>query len=209
MGNGPSLADIPDSFLAKYPTFGCNTIHLRKGFKPSYWAAADMWVMAFAREIEAAYPGVPKFYMEPSTAEQREQYVKDGCLIGPGGMTLGKEQSEKYYPFRRRGGPVSIDPKELHPGFLLEPGIAFKGITHAMIQIALFMGHDKFYLVGCDNTQGGEHFYPDRLNDFELDEDLWEWAFDTLQTCLIPKPIINLSTRGEIRCLPRGDWRQL
>ena len=209
MGNGPSLNDISDEFLAKYPTFGCNTIHLRKGFKPSYWAAADSWVMNWAKEVEELYPDIPKFYMAPTPFEKRQQYYKDGCLVGPGGMAFSPERSERYYAFVRAGGPVELNPKELHPGYLTDPGIAFKGITHAMIQIALFMGHDTFYLVGCDNTGGGQHFYEDKLNDFELDEDLWTWAFNTLQVSLIPRMIVNLSTRGEIKGIPRADWRNL
>lgn len=209
MGNGPSLADMPDEFLAKYPTFGCNTIHLRRGFKPSYWAAADRWVLRYVDEILAAFPDIPKFAMIATNARARRIAKEEGCLVGPGSMPLSKEQSDQMYMFQRRPNPVCIYPSELTPGHLMKPGISLMGITHAMIGIALFMGHDKFYLVGCDNTSSGEHFYPDKLNNYNVESPFWEWAFDTLQESIRPLEIINLSTRGKINCLPWADWRNL
>lgn len=43
IGNGPSLADIPDEFLAKYPTFGSNRVYLK--FTPTYYAAVNKHVV--------------------------------------------------------------------------------------------------------------------------------------------------------------------
>jgi hypothetical protein len=189
VGNGPSLADIPDSFLNKYPTFGANTIHMRQGFKPTYYAVADDWIKGLWDQIYKVYADVPKFCLD------RMPSLQDG--------------EWDVYPYHRKDGAVWLNPKELNPYYLQEPGIAFRGIPHVMIQIALFMGYDKFYLVGCDNTAGGEHFHQEKFQDYEIDVDLWEWAFNTLQTCLIPKPIINLSTRGTIHCLPWADWSNL
>mgnify|MGYP001052506172 CR=1 FL=1 len=39
VGNGPSLAQIPDEFLKQYPTFGSNHCYTR--FVPSYYACVD------------------------------------------------------------------------------------------------------------------------------------------------------------------------
>lgn len=189
VGNGPSLDDIPDSFLRKYPTFGCNAIHLREGFKPTYYAVADDWIAGLWQRVYELFRNIPKFALD------RMPSLKSGDW--------------DVYPYRRRDGPVWLDPETLHPGYLFEPGIAFRGIVHAMIQMALFMGYDKFYLVGCDNTQDGGHFYENEFTKAHVDANIWEWAFDTLQTCLLPRPIINLSTRGKINCLPWADWRNL
>jgi hypothetical protein len=192
MGNGPSLADIPDTFLRRYPTFGCNSVHLRKGFTPTYWAAADDWVaVGWWDRIASTYSQIPKFCLKTMAA------LRDG-YDGP-----------NLYTYTRREGPVWLNPKELHPGYLTQPGIAFRGIVHAMIQIAAFMGYRKFFLVGCDNTETGEHFYQEQFTDEVISADMWEWAFDTLQVCLMPRPIINLSTRGKIHCLPWADWKNL
>ena len=188
IGNGPSLSDISDAFLRKYPSFGSNAINLRRDFEPTFYCVADDWVMDGPwKDIVLEFPKTPKFVLD----------------------ILGDHDDPNVYPWHRKDGSVWLDLDDVGPDMLLNPGVAFKGITHAMIQIARWMGYEKFFLVGCDNTGGGEHFYPDVLNDFELDEDLWEWAFDTLQTCLIPYPIINLSTRGSIRCLPRADWTKV
>lgn len=39
IGNGPSLADIPNEFLCKYPSFGSNRVYLK--FVPDYYACVD------------------------------------------------------------------------------------------------------------------------------------------------------------------------
>lgn len=122
---------------------------------------------------------------------------------------MSLDRSAKFYAYARAPNPVVMYPEKMGPNYLSDPGISFMGITHAMIQIAVFMGHDKFYLVGCDNTGTGEHFYSDKLNDYGVVPGQWEWAFDTLQVSIKPMEIINLSTRGKIQCLPWADWKNL
>ena len=39
--NGPSLRDVPNKFLKKYPNFGLNNIWLRENFTPDYYIACD------------------------------------------------------------------------------------------------------------------------------------------------------------------------
>jgi len=191
IGNGPSLNDIPDRFLRRFPTFGCNTIHLRGDFIPTYYAAADEWVtVGWWARLAALFKDIPKFHSSS--------------------MSILKEwDGANLYTYKRREGAVWLNPSELRPDYLTEHGIPFMGITHAMIQIAAFMGYKKFYLVGCDNTNTGEHFYHEKLHEYTVSTDHWEWAFDTLQSCLLPRPIINLSTRGKIECLPWADWKNL
>ena len=41
IGNGPSLRDVPFSFLQKYPTFGANKIYKLHGFTPTYYVCVD------------------------------------------------------------------------------------------------------------------------------------------------------------------------
>jgi len=50
IGNGPSLADIPNEFLDKYPTFGSNRVYLK--YTPDYYAAVNPNVVTqFSDEI--------------------------------------------------------------------------------------------------------------------------------------------------------------
>ena len=52
IGNGPSLADIPNEFLDKYPTFGSNRIYLK--YTPTYYAFVDrLWVGNYIDDIVA------------------------------------------------------------------------------------------------------------------------------------------------------------
>jgi hypothetical protein len=43
IGNGPSLRDIPNDFLDKYPTFGGNRIYIK--YVPTYYASVDEHAM--------------------------------------------------------------------------------------------------------------------------------------------------------------------
>jgi hypothetical protein len=50
IGNGPSLADIPVGFLAKYPTFGSNRVYLK--YTPDYYAFCDpLWIEHYIDDI--------------------------------------------------------------------------------------------------------------------------------------------------------------
>lgn len=52
IGNGPSLKDIPNSFLNKYPSFGSNRIYLK--YVPTYYVAVNPLVIEQnKKEIEA------------------------------------------------------------------------------------------------------------------------------------------------------------
>lgn len=52
IGNGPSLADIPNSFLDKYPTFGANRIYLK--YTPTYYSFFDpLWMGNYIDDIIA------------------------------------------------------------------------------------------------------------------------------------------------------------
>lgn len=52
IGNGPSLADIPNEFLDKYTTFGSNRIYLK--YTPDYYAFCDrLWIHNYIEDIKA------------------------------------------------------------------------------------------------------------------------------------------------------------
>lgn len=51
IGNGPSLADIPNEFLEKYPTFGSNRVYLK--YTPDYYAFCDaLWLGKYIEDIK-------------------------------------------------------------------------------------------------------------------------------------------------------------
>jgi hypothetical protein len=196
MGNGPSLNDIPDEFLAKYPTFGCNSIFRREGFRPTYFAVCDDFVPGLWDRQYEAFRDIPKF-----------------CNADMPSLSEAERYQEQVYPFKRKKGAIWIDRTKYSPDYPLDPGIAYFGTVHAMLQLADWMGYGRFFLVGCDNVGDGRHFYDENLaafgrgRNFAINPVVWEWCFERVQIGLIPKVLLNLSTRGKIDCLTPADWR--
>ena len=181
IGNGPSLNAIPDDLLNKYVSFGCNRIWER--FDPDSHVAVDGWV---PEENELDFHALESVTLLPLDF-------------------LGKWRADYY--FTHDYHPMWIMEKDLHPSYLRKPGIGWVGVTHAMLQIAFFMGFEKFLCVGLDNTNTGKHFYDTEPVHREVDPDLWEWGFAVLRDCFIPKVILNISDYTELKSLPRADWR--
>ena len=182
IGNGPSLEAIPDELLNKYASFGCNRIWEREGFTPDYYVAVDSWVPE-ENEWEFAALESVKILPDPMKEFEADHY------------------------FMHDYHPMWLMEKDLYPGYLREKGIGWVGVTHAMLQIAFFMGFEKFLCVGLDNTDTGEHFYKREPVHREVDPELWEWGFAVLRDCFIPKVILNISDYTELTSLPRADWR--
>ena len=97
IGNGPSLADVPNEFLSKYPTFGSNRVYLK--FTPDYYAFCDkLWIGHYIDDIVALkckekfirhefahlIPGAHPLY---NNAQRREfsyqpyKWVHDGATV--------------------------------------------------------------------------------------------------------------------------------
>jgi len=65
IGNGPSLKNVPLSFLNKYISFGTNRIYLLDGFEPSYYVSVNPLVIEQSidkiKELKC-YKFLPKTY---------------------------------------------------------------------------------------------------------------------------------------------------
>lgn len=182
IGNGPSLTAIPDKLLNRYVNFGCNRIWERDGFAPDYYVAVDSWV---------------------PHENQHHYYALDSIKFLPG--TLVRWEADYY--FMHDYHPMWLMEKDLHPGYLREKGIGWVGVTHAMLQIAFFMGFERFLMVGLDNTNTGKHFYSREPVHREVDPELWDYGFAVLRDCFIPRLILNISEETAVESLPRADWR--
>ena len=180
VANGPSLNAIPDELLNKYTSFGCNRIWERKGFVPDYYVAVDRWV---PRENEEEFADLESIVLLPE----------------------GFEWPADYY-FRHDYHPMWMMEKNLYPGYLREHGIRWIGVPHAMLQIAFFMGFERFLCVGLDNTNTGKHFYDREPVHREVDPELWDYGFAVLRDCFIPRLILNISEETAVESLPRADW---
>ena len=182
VANGPSLSAIPNELLDKFDSFGCNRIWEREGFTPTYHVAVDSWV---PEENELDY------------------YALESIKFMPGHLNRWKAD---YY-FEHDYHPLSMMEKDLYPGYLREKGIGWIGVPHAMLQIAFFMGYDRFLMVGLDNTNTGKHFYEIEPVHREVDPELWDYGFAVLRDCFIPRVILNISEETAVESLPRADWR--
>ena len=181
VANGPSLNAIPDELLNKYTSFGCNRIWERRGFVPDFYVAVDRWV---PRENEEEFADLESIVLLPE----------------------GFEWPADYY-FRHDYHPMWMMEKNLYPGYLREHGIRWIGVPHAMLQIAFFMGFERFLCVGLDNTNTGKHFYEKEPVHREVDPELWDYGFAILRDCFIPRLILNISEETAVESLPRADWR--
>ena len=182
IGNGPSLAAIPDDLLNKYTSFGCNRIWERDGFNADYYVATDEWV---------------------PEENELEFYNLQSIVILPD--TLAKWRADHY--FHHDYHPMWMMEKDLKPNYMRKPGIGWVGVTHAMLQLAFFMGFERFLCVGLDNTNTGKHFYDTETIHREVDPELWDWGFAVLRDCFIPRLILNISEETAVESLPRAAWR--
>lgn len=180
VGNGPSLNAIPSDLLNKYTSFGCNRIWER--FEPHYYVAVDGWV---PEENELDF------------------YNMQSVILLPDSMA---EWKADYY-FHKRNGTMWLMEKDLTPNYLRKTGIKWVGAPHAMLQLAYFMGFERFLCVGLDNTNSGKHFYENETEHREVDPELWDHGFAVLRDCFIPRLILNISDETAVEALPRADWR--
>lgn len=200
VGNGPSLRDIPLSFLQKYPTFGTNRIYLLDGFDPTYYACVNPLVLEQFNQDIVQIPAQAKFITD----------TNDWYWRIPGSLRLhsAKLPAFSYHPEDR-----------VYEGFT---------VTFVCLQLAFYMGFQKVLLVGVDHsfqyqgapneerTLNGEdpnHFSADYFQGARWNNpDLMRSAAAYAQAYIIydaaGREIINCSTRTELDVFPKDDWRK-
>jgi hypothetical protein len=122
VGNGPSLRDVPLSFLKRYKSFGTNRIYLLPDFVPTYYVSVNPLVIQQSAAEINAYPAAAKFI-----ADSEARLVPD-CypLVSTGTRTFS------YNP----------------AAYIFEGHT----VTYACLQLAFHMGFTTVLLVGVDHT---------------------------------------------------------
>jgi hypothetical protein len=189
LGNGPGLGDLPLWFLQSYPSFGSNLIYKLEGFKPTYYATCDSYVMRnYWDEIKVIFAEVPKFIPTPN---------------------LDKWDGENVYRWKHRPGPLWPNPKagKLWPRSVLsDEGITYISVTHVLLQLAYFMGFTQILCVGLDNTDNKQHFYGESgIGNPPVDK--WNEGYGVLAYGFLPREVVNISTRTKVTTLPKDYWR--
>ena len=151
VGNGPSLNEIPLSFLHKYPSFGTNRIYLLDGFMPDFYAAVNPLV------IEQFSDDINKIKCEKFVTAR---FYQDGTVTDAHPL-----YSSVIPSFSR------------DPSLWVYEGYT---VTFVCLQLALYMGFETVLLVGVDHSfefkgmpnaiaqaKGDDpnHFHPDYFGD--------------------------------------------
>lgn len=200
IGNGPSLRDIPVSFLRKYSTFGTNRIYLLDGFVPTYYACVNPLVIEQFQKDIREIPAQAKFITD--TDGWHKQI--------PGALKLHSARIPAF----------SYNPEErIYEGFT---------VTFVCLQLAFYMGFKQVLLVGVDHSfqyqgdpneervmQGADpnHFSADyfqgaRWNNPDLMRSAAAYSQAQVIYSLAEREIINCSTHTELTVFPCEDWRK-
>ena len=145
--NGPSLNDVPDSFLDQYYTIGSNRVFLR--YIPDLLAVVDV-KMVHSPELQLDM--MQAFKMTPEVVISKD--VKG------------------YFQFDDLGEHVHVtewknvfdDDNQLMPAFSNYPYkmlVSGGTVTYCAFQIGMAKGYNKFLMVGLDHTfvgPNGDHF---------------------------------------------------
>lgn len=122
IGNGPSLRDVPLSFLRRYPTFGTNRIYLLPNFVCDFYVSVNPLVIQQSVKEINEYPAKAKFIAE----------IEASSITGS-------------YPLV--SSPVRMF--SFNPAAYIFEGHT---VTFACLQLAFFMGFETVLLVGVDHT---------------------------------------------------------
>lgn len=198
-GVGPNLVLTPP-YLFDYPTFGVNTIFkppLGADFgdwKPTYYVGVDELLhRRFGDEILAAYPDVYKFIPYPD----RDTW-----------------QGPNFLRFYHRAGDVILSGRHPNkPHGLTEPGLGYRRIMDATLQIAWYMGFTTMLMIGLSSKPGTrqEHFWG--FADFDPTRD---FVYEELGYLEVTRAmgnkvkVLNISEDTYVpeHILPRDDWRK-
>ena len=195
IGNGPSLNNVTDGFLDKYPTFGTNRIYLR--YTPTYYVCVNPLVFNQARgdilRVESEWKFLPEYF----------------GVIGPG-----------IIPFEQTG---DVDFGNPYSGFYQGWTVTYVCLQIALwmsFDTILLVGVDHRYDVP-DSARGGteiisqgddpNHFSPDyfpegwawHAPDLKKSEEAYRMAL--MEYTRRGQRIVNLTPDTALNVFPRDD----
>lgn len=188
VGNGPSLKDVPLSFLYEYDTFGTNKIFCPingNRFTPTYYVAVNDDLIPFVGEINKL----------ECIKYISSRYAK----LVPGAIPLTKALVKRFYP-------------KPEPGHLIWEGFS---VTYLCLQIAYWLDYDTVLMVGVDHRysnkeQIGNHYcneyeegIPVIKHMMEMTEPAYEMARDAYREA--GRRIINLTPNSALNIFEKGN----
>ena len=186
IGNGPSLANVPNEFLAKYPTFGSNRIYLK--FTPDYYSYVDkLFVGLYIDDIKKL--------------ASKEKFIRANYA----------SQVPGAHPIHQIGGyDFSFRPLEyVHGGYTITYVNLQLAFFYGFERVGL-IGVDHDY--GAKDAKDW-HFTPDyySMNDPYKRQNLGEtepsYRLAKQVYELSGREIINLTNGSKLDVFRREDWR--
>ena len=194
IGNGPSLAEIPNEFLASYPSWGANRIYLK--FTPTYYSFVDrLWV---------------------------GNYIDDICKLVCDEKFIRQEHAHKVpgaHPIRQLGGyGFSFNPLlSVYGGHTITYVNLQLAFLWGFDEVGL-IGVDHYYVPEgeLETKQQGKdssHFTPDYYSDQDEwimpDVRLTEPAYKVAKQVYedAGRSIVNLTPGSKLDVFDREDWQ--
>ena len=194
IGNGPSLKDIPNSFLEKYPTFGSNRVYLK--YTPDYYAFCDpLWIENYIDDINAL--------------ECKEKWIRwEFTHLIKGALRINNNAARKEFSYEPH--------KWLHDGATVTFVLLQLAFWHGFEEVGL-VGVDHYY--GYEGQPGtlqkgkeSGHFTPDYYDDNII---YWrpnlkrtEYSYGLAKRAYESegRRIVNLTPGSKLNVFPFEDW---
>lgn len=193
VGNSSNLLLTPPE-LFDYPSIGTNTIHLYKGWSPSYYIAVDRRVeREFGKFILRKYLDIPKIIPD----------------------RMGRDwMGEGFYRWKHEPGPL-WDTKHgrLWQEDIGTTPITYGNIMHVALKLAHFMGAKTILIIGMEHDPEHikRHFWTDEdhgMGSIPIRE--WLEGYRQMREGIEAKGgrVLNISENTFVpeEILPRDDW---
>jgi hypothetical protein len=161
IANGPSLKDVSNQFLRKYPSIGCNRIYLKEGFTPTYFVQFgrnQVATIVLASDYYGVMSEVEASFVNRFAMEHFDMY-ENAYGISTVPLSLWDGPDTEVDKVQRVGGSFSFDPLD---------GMGIGGsVIYQSLQLAFWFGFDPVLIVGLDhyypvNVDEPWHFYPNK-----------------------------------------------
>lgn len=183
----------PEKF--DYPSFGVNTIYKYEGWKPAYFVGVDdRLYREDGKAISEKYRDIPKFIPYPD----RDAW-----------------QGENFYRFYHRPGDLIVGGQSPNrPNGLISPGLGYRKIMDAVLQIAWHMGFTTMLMIGVQHKPDDQrkHFWGDDVKSvIEPTFDYWFNGYaEIIRAMGSGVRVLNISADTYVPedVIPRDDWRK-
>lgn len=185
IGNGPSLASMPLSFLCKYPSIGSNAIYLLSGFTPTYFTAIA--------------PVNRKDFVERVNAMN--------CIKIVGERVLKEQPLQNVIKVKKgAANTFSTNPFEI-------PACEGWTVTYFNLQLAYYLKWDIVLLVGVDHWSSGNfsHFAPDYIQQKFEDSDQNDLTIPYYKLARsyfdkAGRKVVNITKGSALNVFEKQDW---